>query len=178
MSALAFPQGRSAQQPERPPLGQRLEAQARAQLEGLALHKRQLEEQAEEQIHDLEQQAGEQITQLQADTKRQIDLAMSQMRRQIDQLRRQAKRQAELLDAQMKVVEAQAGIRSEATRPLTRSDRASSRALALERGEGKAQLAISAGVAEKLDKILDRLERLEKRLERLENRRGSPLGRE
>jgi hypothetical protein len=84
---------------------------------------------------------------------------------------RQVKRQLELLDAQMKIVAAQAGIRSEATGTLMRPYRASGRAPALEPGKGKAASAVSAGIEEKLTKILDQLEHLEKRLDRLEKRK-------
>jgi hypothetical protein len=144
----------------------RLEAQVHAQLKLMELQRRQLEQQANEQVQQLEEQAAEQIEQLKGEANRQIQQLKSQLSRQIEQVKRQLKRQEELLEAQMKVVEAQGATRPEATRDFRRMER-----VPPESRERKPQRAALPAVEDKLEKILGRLEYIEKRLDSLERRK-------
>jgi hypothetical protein len=140
---------------------------SQAQLWLLELQKRQLEEQGKEQIEQLEEVAKEQIEQVMGDANRQIQQLKSQLNRQSEQVRRSVKRQAEMLDAQMRLVGAQAGIRSEPMRALRPRVQATGPAAAPDARAAKMP-PTSPSTEGKLDKILDRLERLEKRLDMLE----------
>jgi hypothetical protein len=115
----------------------------------LTLQQRQVEEQAQEQVKQLREAVAEQITQL----KRDGDL-------RITQLQNQARRQIELLDAQKRLIQAEAGITLDATRPLTQGATVRARTPAL----------LSPAADEALGRVLDRLDRLDQLLERLERR--------
>jgi len=88
-------------------------AKATPQLRLLDLQKRQLEEQGKEQIEQLEELAKEQIEQVKGDASRQIQQLQTQLSRQSEQIKRNVKRQVQILDLHMKILEMQAGIRSE-----------------------------------------------------------------
>jgi hypothetical protein len=92
--------------------GQRLEAQGQAQLDLLDVQKQQLEDQGAERIQELEELAAEQIEQVKRDANRQIEQLQRETKRQIAQVKQQVKRQVALLDAQKRLVAAQAGMRS------------------------------------------------------------------
>jgi hypothetical protein len=128
---------------ETKPAGQTL---LQAQLEALDLQKRQLEEQAEEQMRQLNEQVQEQIEQWKSDLARQTEQLQRQAKRQNEQTQSSLKRQVQVLEAQKKLLLADAQARTTGQTPG------------------------SSSAEDKLDKILDRLERLEKRLDRLEKK--------
>jgi hypothetical protein len=135
--------------------------QLQAQIDALDLQKRQLEEQTREQIRQIEEQVAEQAAQLKKDLASQIEQLQRQAKRQVVQTRNAAKWQSELLEAQKKVLEAEAW-----------SARATGHGVpGTEAGPTPAgQKAGSDAIEEKLNRILDRLERLEKRLDKLEKK--------
>ena len=149
---------------------QRIEAQVQAQLRLMDVQKRQLEEQGKEQIEQLEELTREQVEQVKGEAHRQIQQLQSQLNRQREQTRRYVIRQTQLLNAQMSLVEAQAGFRSETMDVLKRSVRAGGPTTAPEVRDERTKRA-GPSADEKLDRILDRLERLEKRLDSLEKRK-------
>jgi hypothetical protein len=145
--------------------------QAEAQLNLLAVQARQLQEQGKEQVRELEELEREQIEQLKGEANRQIEQARRQGNRQIEQVSRHVTRQLELLAAQMRLVEAQAGIPAEARKAMRQALVPLGKPSSPESREAKKQPAVSPSAEERLDKILDRLERLERRLDRLEKAR-------
>jgi hypothetical protein len=128
-----------------------LDAYLQAQLDGLDLQKRQLEEAAQQQIRETEELMQEQIEQTKRELARQIEQSQRTARRQAEQTQSYVKRQVELLEAQKKLLVAQAGVVKQTAL-------------------GTAPKAGAATAEEKLDRILDRLERLEKRIDKLEKR--------
>jgi len=168
LSALASAQRLRAQLPSGASREGVQRAQAQAQVRLLEVQKRHLEEQGKEQADDLKELEREQIEQLKGEANRQVEQVMRQAKRQIEQVRRQVKRQLELLDAQIQLVEAQAGIRSEASKSVRQTEQPIGRSSSPEARNVKRPPAVSSSVEEKLDKILDRLERVEKRLDKLE----------
>jgi hypothetical protein len=127
-----------------------------AQLEALDLQKRQLEEQAHEQIRQLNEQVQEQIEQWKSDLARQTEQLQKQAKRQNEQTQSSLKRQVQMLELQQKLLEANA--------------RATTGQSGIDTPAGPGVRSGSSTAEEKLDKILERLERLEKRLDRLEKR--------
>jgi hypothetical protein len=189
LSAAAVPQRLPAQQPGSGPAPagkageaplapgfsesksrQRAEAQGRAQLRLLELQKRQFEEQSKEQIRELEDEEREQLEQLKAEANRQAEQYRRQVKRQIEQIKLRYKWQQETLDAQMKLVEAQAGVQSEPSRPARRTGRTTGQPPSVQGRDVPRQPVVRPSVEGKLEQLLDRLERIEQRLDKLEKR--------
>jgi hypothetical protein len=126
------------------------------QLEALDLQKRQLEEQAREQIRQLNEQVQEQIEQWKSDLARQTEQLQKQAKRQNEQTQSSLKRQVQMLELQQKLLEANA--------------RATTWQSGIDTPAGPGLRSGFRTTDEKLDKILERLERLEQRLDRMEKR--------
>jgi hypothetical protein len=160
----------------------RTTALARAQLELLELQKKHLQEQVNELTEQLEEEASEQIKQLKEQTEEQIKQAKQRVARQIKQWKLQAQWTHENLEAQQRVLLAQAGIQAGEMKRVEPPNRGAtgffrstplSEVRPLEIQQAKARLAPAAfpSLEEKLDRILERLDEFEKRLDRLEKQR-------
>jgi hypothetical protein len=137
--------------------------QLQAQIEALDVQKRQLEEQAREQMRQIEDQVADQVAQLKKDLASQVGQLQQQARRQIDQARNSAKWQGELLEAQKRVLAAEAS-QSRATMPGAPGFPPGPASAGPHAGGGPDPLG------DTLNRLIDRLERLEKRLDRLEKK--------